>query len=261
MARLGWEPQFGGLLQLRARTVQNESYGSFDYQRGYDFSVSYARTLAGFTAGAEFSTGRDTLGNDFSRLAGFVRFGDEWSEGGATGDWESGAKRPSGAELFVDAGIAASQVEILLGDGSKRQKTSMEASPHVGIGARRSVTSRSDLGVRAEVGRINDQMLLAVRALDYRYRMGQTPLALSAFLGAARYDLATPAYGYYLGGGLQWRDILPNFDLSLELRYADKVARDRFTDTDVDTAPDQPDSRPDSFYDITSYALSLSYRW
>ena len=98
-----------------------------------------------------------------------------------------------------------------------------------------------------------------MRAIDYRYRFG-SPLAVTAFLGAARYDLATPAYGYYLGAGLQWRDILPKFDLSLDLRYADKVARDRFAETDTDTST-EPDTRPDSFYDITSATLSLSYRW
>jgi hypothetical protein len=90
-------------------------------------------------------------------------------------------------------------------------------------------------------------------------------LAISAFLGAARYDLATPAYGYYLGAGLQWRDILPGFDLGLDWRYADKVARDRFDPeeipSDADTAPDETDTRPDSFYDISSYSLSLSYRF
>lgn len=260
MVRLGWEPSFGGLLQLRARTIENESYGTVDYQRGYDFSVSYAHTLANFTVGAEITSGRDTLGNDYSRLAGFVRFGNEWNEGGPTGTWESGTGRPLGADLFVDAGVAASEVTIRLGDGSKKQKTSMETSPHIGIGARRAVTSRSDLGVRAEFDRVNDRNLLAVRAIDYRYRF-QSPLALSLFMGAARYDLATPAYGYYLGGGLQWRNVLPKLDLSLDLRYADKVARDRFRATDTDTAPDLPDTRPDSFYDITSATLSLSYRW
>jgi hypothetical protein len=259
MARLGWEPSFGGLVQLRARTVENESYGNVDYQRGYDLSASYARTLAGFTAGVEFTAGRDTFGDDFSRLAGFVRFGDDWNEGGATGDWEADTGRPRGAELFVDAGVAASEVTIRLGDGSPKQKTSMETTPHFGIGARRSVTSHGDLGVRAEIDRIDDHMLLAVRAVDYRYRFAG-PLALSVFLGAARYDLATPAYGYYLGGGLQWRDIIPSFDLSLDLRYADKVARDRFPETDTDTSP-LDDKRPDNFYDITSATLSLSYRW
>jgi hypothetical protein len=223
--------------------------------------VSYAHTIANFTVGAEFTTGRDTFGDDYSRLSGFVRFGDEWNEGGPTGDWESGTGRPFGADLFVDAGVAASEVTIRPGDGSPKQKTSMETTPHIGIGARRSITSRSDLGVRAEFDNIDDHALFAVRALDYRYRF-HSPLAMSLFLGAARYDLKTPAYGYYLGAGLQWRDLLPKLDLSLDWRYADKVARDRFPPpTDVDTAPDKPDLRPDSFYDITSYTLSLSYRW
>lgn len=255
MARLGWEPGFGGLVQVRARTVNNESYGRMDYARGYDLSLSYARTLKGVTAGAEVMIGRDTFGEDFSRLAGFVRFGEEWDSGGSTGDWSSNVKRPHGAELFVDAGVAASDVTIRLGDGSPKQKTSMELTPHIGIGARRSVSSRSDLGVRAELDRIDDHMLLAVRAIDYRYRTFG-PLAFSAFLGAARYDLATPAYGYYLGAGAQWRNILPGFDLGLDWRYADKVARDKLLPTDpADTL------RPDAFYDITSYALSLSYRF
>jgi hypothetical protein len=39
--------------------------------------VSYARTLAGFTAGAEVIAGRDTFGDSFGRLAGFVRFGED----------------------------------------------------------------------------------------------------------------------------------------------------------------------------------------
>jgi hypothetical protein len=259
LARLGWEPSFGGLMQFRARTIANENYGRIDYQRGYDFSMSYARTIFGFTAGAEITAGRDTLGNDYRRLAGFVRFGDEWNEGGPTGNWESGAERPHGANLFVDVGAAASEVTIRLGDGSDKQKLSMETTPHLGIGARRSVSQHVDLGVRVEVDRIDDNLLLAVRAIDYRYRFG-SPLALTAFLGAARYDLATPAYGYYLGAGLQWRDILPRFDLGLDLRYADKVARDRFDETDADTST-EPDTRPDSFYDITSATLSLSYRF
>jgi hypothetical protein len=255
MARLGWEPGFGGLMQFRARTIENESYGAFDYERGYDITLSYSRTLMGFTAGGEITVGRDTFGEDYSRLAGFIRFGDEWTAGGRTGYWDSEVKRPHGAELFVDAGVAASRVTIRLGDLSPKQTTSTEFTPHFGIGARRSVTARSDLGVRAEIDRIDDHMLLAVRALDYRYRTA-SPLAFSVFLGAARYDLATPAYGYYMGGGVQWRNFLPGFDLGLDLRYGDKVARDKLL-------PSDPGSqrRPDSFYDITSATLSLSYRF
>lgn len=255
MARVGWEPGFGGLMQLRARTVENESYGDFQYQRGYEVSLGYSRTLMGFTAGAEVTSGRDTFGDNYSRVAGFVRFGDEWASGGRTGYWNSEVKRPSGAELFVDAGIAASEVTIRPGDLSPKRTTSMEVTPHIGIGARRAVSSRSDLGVRAEFDRIDDHMLLAVRAIDYRRRT-DGPLAFSAFLGAARYDLATPAYGYYLGAGVQWREILPGFDLGVDWRYGDKVARDKLLDSDPTS-----EKRPDIFYDITSWSLSLSYRF
>lgn len=256
MVRVGWEPDFGGLMQLRARTVANEGYTSAsckcDYERGYDVALSYSRTLRGFTAGAEVMAGRDVFGESFSRLAGFVRFGDEW-EDGSSAAWSDDVKRPHGADLFVDAGINASRVQIRVGDGSPKRTTSTEVAPHLGIGARRAVTERSDLGVRAEIDRIDGEQLLAVRALDYRYRF-RNPLAVTAFLGAARYDLATPAYGYYLGVGAQWRDVLPRFDLNLDVRYADKVARDKLSDAGSSL-------RPDSFYDITGATLSLSYRW
>ena len=63
--------------------------------------------------------------------------------------------------------------------------------------------------------------LIGVRALDYRYRIGEK-LALTAFAGAVRYDAATPAYGYYGGIGAQWRDVVSGFDLSLDLRATDK---------------------------------------
>jgi hypothetical protein len=266
MARLGWEPGFGGLMQFRARTIENESYGAMDYERGYDVSLSYSRTLMGFTAGGEVSAGKDTFGDSFSRIAGFVRFGDQWDSGGSTGDWGSEVRRPNGAELFVDAGVAASEVTYRPGTGDPgpppksdpQQKTSMEVTPHLGLGARRSVSSRSDLGVRIEFDRIDEHMLLAVRAIDYRYRT-QGPLAFSGFLGAARYDLATPAYGYYLGAGVQWRNILPKLDLGLDWRYVDKASRDKLP-SELSTGPSQ-DLRPDVFYDISSFSLSASYRF
>lgn len=253
MLLLGWEPNFGGLLQLRARTLQNESYGDVPYERAYDLTLSYSRALGGFTVGAEAMSGRDVFGENFTRLAGFARFGDEWS--GSSDAGRRTSSRPDGAELFVDVGINASKVQIRIGDGSPKHTTDMQTAPHFGLGARRAVSRHSDFGVRAEVDRINGAMLLAVRALDYRYRFGES-LAATAFGGAARYDLATPAYGYYFGIGAQWRNVLPHFDLNLDVRYADKVARDKLLDSD---SPDVP--RPDSFYDIMGATLALSYRW
>lgn len=254
LLQLGWEPAFGGLMQLQARTIANESYSSIDYRRGYDLTLTYSRTLLGHTAGAQIMAGRDVFGDSYGRLAGFVRFGEEWADAGAA-VWAEQARRAHGAELFVDAGVSFSEVQIRLGDGSPKRTVSDAATPHIAIGARRAVSERSDLGVRLELDRIDDATLLAVRALDYRYRF-RNPLALGVFLGAARYDLATPAYGYYVGLGLQWRELLPKLDLGLDLRYADKVARDKLLPSDPASEP-----RPDSFYDITAASLSLSYRW
>jgi hypothetical protein len=251
--RLGWEAPFGGYLQLQARTIANESYGINDYERGYDVALRYSRGIHGVTAGAEVLAGRDVFGEDYSRIAGFVRFGDEWAGGGGEA-WSEDAKRPGGADLFVDAGINFTDLAVRL-DGSPAENESLGVAPHFAIGARRSVTERSDLGVRAEFDDIDGDLLLSVRALDYRYRF-QNPLAVSVFVGASRLDLATPAYGYYYGAGVQWRNLFRRVDLGLDLRYGDKIARDKLLPSDPPS-----EKRPDSFYDLTSATLSLSYRW
>jgi hypothetical protein len=60
--------------------------------------------------------------------------------------------------------------------------------------------------------------------------------------------------GFYGGLGLQWRGLTQRVDLSLDARYADKVSRDK-------VLPNEPRQiRPDSFYDISSVTLYLSYR-
>lgn len=254
LVRVGWEPAFGGLLQLRARTLANEDYFGADYRRAYDLTVSYSWPVRGFTVGTEVMAGRDVYDKSFGRVAGYARFGDDWAGNASVLGLEAGG-RPAGAELFVDAGVNLSDVQIRLGDGSPTRTTGARAAAHLGLGARRPISEHSDLGVRLELDQIEDELLLAVRALDYRYRF-DNPLALSVFAGAARYNLATPAYGYYVGAGVQWRDVLPRFDVGLDLRYADKVARDKLLPSDPAVNP-----RPDVFYDISSATLSLSYRY
>jgi hypothetical protein len=251
--RVGWQPAFGGLAQLIARTVANEGYSSYPYERGYDLALSYSRGLRGLTAGAELRAGKDVFGESYARIDGFMRLGDDWQSGGIGGGGDY--KREHGAELFVDAGVNASNVLIRLGDGSDKRSTSTQVAPHIGLGARRQVSSNSDLGVRLELDRVEDNTLLAVRALDYRYRF-DSPLALSVFVGAARYDLATPAYGYYLGAGFQWRNLFKHVDVGVDYRYADKVARDKLLPSDPATEP-----RPDEFFDISGTAFSITYRF
>ncbi len=124
------------------------------------------------------------------------------------------------------------------------------------VGARRFVSDHSDLGARVEVDDIQGHSLIGVRALDYRYRFNG-PLAVGFFLGAARYALATPAYGIYLGAGIQWRNIFPGWDLGIEERYADSIARDHLLPSD----PPNIGARNDSFYNILSTAVSVSYHF
>jgi hypothetical protein len=254
MLRLGWNPPFGGYLQLQARTIANENYGQNQYERGYDAALSYSRGMRGYTVGAEVLGGRDVFGESFSRLAGFVRFGDDWETGGTAGGWAEGADRPRGAELFADAGINFTELAVRL-DGSPAEVKHPGTAAHFAIGARRAVSERSDLGVRAELDDIDGNRMLSVRALDYRYRF-RNPLAVSVFLGASHLDLATPAYGYYYGAGVQWRNLLPNIDVGLDLRYGDKIARDKVLPSDPPST-----KREDAFYDVTGATLSVSYRW
>jgi hypothetical protein len=210
--------------------------------------------------GGELMAGRDVFGENYSRLAAFVRYSDDGVNYDAAGtDFDSEEANDKSAAVFTDVGVAASKVQVNLGKGNAAPvyTTKNKAAPHIGLGARRAVSDRSDLGARIEFDRVDSHTFIAVRALDYRYRF-HNPLALSVFFGAARYELATPAFGYYLGAGVQWRDILPRCDLSLDYRYGDKVARDKLLPQD-NLQPTDP--RPDTFYDVTSTSLSLSYRW
>ncbi len=255
MARLGWTNKHGADIELRYRTLRNESYGRFQYDRAQELSLRYSRPFREvMIAGATLEVGRDVFGESYTRVAGFLRYGNGVGESRSSErNIASRSARADGAEWFVDAGLASSRVTIDLADDIPRF-TQTSTSPHVAIGARRQVSKRQDLGVRLELDHIDGHLLTAVRAVDYRFRF-QGPLAINAFLGAARYDLATPAYGLWGGAGIAWRDIMAGWDLGLEARIGIKIARDHLV-------PQDPvGGRPDSFYDVESATLSLSRRF
>jgi hypothetical protein len=252
MLRLGWYSPSGQQLELRYRTIDNELYTSIPYERSHDVTLRYSVPWKQFTFGAEGNAGRDVFGEDFNRIVAFVRYTESLGGLGAYAD--VGSVERDGSEVFIEAGANVNEVKADLDDNIPRTTSDMTYAPHLGIGARRAVSERSDLGVRLELDDIDGDMLIAVRALDYRYRF-RNPLALSFFLGAARYDLATPAYGLYAGVGAQWRDLLPGWDLGVDLRGAFKVARDDLV------AGDPLGGRPDSFYDVQSASLYLTRRF
>ncbi len=258
MARVLWDATFGGQVQLRYRMLENQVYGQIPYQHFHELTLGYSRPWHGVIVGGEFDSGTDVFGRSFSRLAGFVRYNDATdhlssvllaSEGAA-----GGAGQDEG-QLFVEAGVSELRVRTDLTELTPTVTSSFSTEPHFALGARRAVSAHSDLGARVELDETQGHSLIGVRLIDYRYRFSNSPLAWTGFLGAARYSLATPAYGFYYGLGLQWRNVLPHLDLGIEGRYYDNVARDRVLPSDIHT------TRPDSFYNISGGVLTLSYHF
>jgi Capsule assembly protein Wzi len=258
MLRLGWEPSFGGLMQLQLRSLANEGntlYATYPYKNEYLESLSYSYPWKGYAVGAEIDSGRDVFGSNYFRLEGYLRDGDALLHGGDD-DSETAAfagQRPHGDELYVSAGAdyyrTFTDLHVI-----KPYYSKWSAGPYFALGARRRVSTHQDLGVALEADDISGRTLLSVRMLDYRYRT-HWPLAFNAFLGASRLPAGTPAYGMYVGGGLQWRNVLPGWDVGLDYRTVLDAERQR----DLRTDP-QPlaTSKPDALYSIDSFTLSLS---
>jgi hypothetical protein len=270
MLRIGWEPPFGGYLQERVRTVANENYYGGDvrqytpgepapyvYHHYYDFTATYTHPWKDTTVGGEVMYGRDIFGESFWRLSGFLRYGGDSrtrDDGEVEDDSYQGGANPKGAEVFADIGININRVTVNLDPEIPQYNTAVGTDPHFALGARRAVSTNNDLGARVEIDEIQSHMLIGFRAIDWRYRFGDA-FAVDAFAGVNRYQLATPAYSEYAGLGAQWRNFLPwlpKWDLGLDFRHAQNIARDHVLPTDP------RGTRPDSFYKIDSAVLYLS---
>jgi hypothetical protein len=243
-------------VQLRYRVLENQLYTRVNYQHFHDVSLAYSRPWHGVILGGDLEGGRDVFGGNFSRIAGFVRY-DEG--GGSLGSSIAGAQddedRPiiDSGELFVDVGAQSNRQNVDLTSATTRTNGPYKYGAHFAVGARRFVSDHSDLGARIEADDVQGHSLIGVRAIDYRYRFSG-PLALNLFVGAARYALATPAYGIYYGAGIQWRNIVPGWDVGADYRYANSVARDHLLPSD----PPAVGARNDSFYNISIITLSIS---
>ena len=256
--KLGWDATFGGRLELRYRVLQNENYNYFEnvqYSRYHEFSLDYSRPWKGMVLGGEFDAGKDSFGGNFTRIAAFVRYDDPGA--GSMFDSLSGASyadEDNTGEIFVAAGYNIYRVRTDLTDEPLRTTGPREDGYHFELGARRPVSDHNDLGSRLEFDNIDGHSLIGVRLVDYRYRFWG-PLAADAYFGAARFALATPAYGYFYGLGLEWRNVLPHLDVGVDFRYDDSIARDHLL------ASDPHVNRPDSFYDIWGGIFKLSYHF
>jgi hypothetical protein len=276
MAQLGWSLQSGDEINLRYRTLQNEGYSAdlgfptVDYRRASMLTAEYAQPRERYTRGLELDLGRDVNGKNFARLAAFVRLDGGSQERAAANIDDDDEQQAADAqdivdaahaarlERFVDLGVSGGRLGLDLGGFSPAEESAephyrSSISPHLGIGVRRAVTENADLGVRAEIDDFHGAML-GLRILDYRYRIDRH-FAVGGFLGFARYEGPTPALGYYEGVGLQWRDLWPHWDLSLDARIFDHVQRDKLLPSD----PQNGD--PVEWYTMQAPTLSLSRRF
>ncbi len=222
--------------------------------------MGYSRPWKDYTVGVELEGGRDVFGASFSRLSGFLRLNEP--SAGLTGlladslegnTYSDATKR---GELFVGAGAIEYRTRTDLTTIAARTTGPGRTGAHFEVGARRFVTEHQDLGTRIELENIDGHSLVGVRLLDWRWRFSN-PLAVGAYLGAARYALATPAYGIYYGLGLQYRDVLPGWDVGVDLRYDNSIARDHLLPAD----PPNDGPRNDSFYDVLGAVFTISRRF
>lgn len=156
------------------------------------------------------------------------------------------------AEIFFDVGLNQTRVQADIATLAEKA-TSTETGLHLGAGIRRDLR-QGNIGARVEFDDVGGDRLMALRAFDYRRHVSER-LAFTAFLGAARLDLATPAHGYYLGGGIQLKELVASWDLSVDLRLGDKLARDNLLPSDPQGG------RPDNFYDLSGISVYLSRRF
>lgn len=262
MLRAGWQLSSSGYVQATYRTSKHDTDwrrgedAGFQYQRTQSLGVAFSSDVRGWPFTAEISVGEDPFGESFARLTAAVDlagFGiyqrSQYAERRSSAD-------PS-VDFFVDAGAYYHTVRRILAVDIPVIRTESRTTPHVGLGVRRKVSTRNDVGVRLELDNdVDGYRLWSFRAVDYRFRW--TPhVAFAGFFGAARYDVRLPAYGWYWGLGIQYSDVLPKWDLALDARHHEKLGRDK-------TLPNDPPSTPERtrmFFDMDGFTLSLSRRF
>jgi hypothetical protein len=233
MLRIGWDPGFGGTLQLRYRTLANAAYAAEPYRHLQELALRYASEWQGHSVALELGGGRDVFGSSFLRLAASADL--VTSNSLAEGGFSAGSPDRDSL-LFADVGITVAHMHEIVRDDGPNTFPDRATSPHFGFGVRKQVSAHSDLGVRLELDELHGKpvdggQLLSLRLADYRYRLSDH-FALGGFFGVGRYDMRLPAYGYYYGAGGQWLDILPRWDLGLEYHHYEKMARDKLLASD-----------------------------
>lgn len=256
MVQAGRQFDNGSYVQLIYRSLQFDPRWSGvggavpAYKQFREFGVQVSGSWRGHMLSAELDSGKDIYGHSFARLSGsfeFVSTTDQ-SSSGRTDEQDS-----TSTTLFVDVGVSRNRVTKILAVDIPNVTTAARISNHFGIGARRQISEKGDLGVRLEFDQADQHGLIALRAVDYRYRFAKH-FALGGFFGAARYSIGLPAYGWYSGYTAQYVNLFKHWDVDLDWHQYHKLGRDK-------ELPDDPPSTWDRtrvFYDVNGFRLSVS---
>jgi hypothetical protein len=253
MLRLGWQAPDGAYVRGIYRTLENGSYSINAYKRMQEVGLSYSRPWHGQLIGAELYSGQDVFGDRYARLSASIELGQSRDKDYAD-SISTAADADDSTDLMLDVGTAFSYIQIDRGAkqyGDSAHWISNGGNAHLGIGARRSVSDYSDLGVRVEWDRMAGHDLLSARIIDYRYRIGKR-FALEGFFGVGRYDFGTPAYGWYAGVGPQLLNVFPKWDLCIDGRLHQKMVRDKVL------PGDPPNRRASDSFTVLSVSAYLS---
>jgi hypothetical protein len=259
MLQWDWQRRNGASYTARYRTAQNAAYNSslqrVHYQRAHQLSLTASAPWRSFELAAGLDLGRDMLGKAFGRLSLTLYTGGDARN--STFAYTAAAGKPPAdpsIERFVEAGVLVGRLRYEEDVYVLPTRTTNERAMHYGIGVRRSVGKRSDVGARLEIDNLHGHNMYSIRALDYRWRAG-TRIAFTGFVGFSRYELLTPAHGYYAGAGVQLRNVRPGWDVNLEGRYFDRIVRKKLSPAERNII------WPNEFYTMPGIGLSLSRRF
>lgn len=235
-------------------SVGFQTLPEFPYRPLHEASLQYSRQWRGFPVSAELTVGRDALGESFGRLMGAIdlAMSREFRMGESIA---RNATVPDGIEFYVNVGATNSRVFQILSEPESNAWTPRGTGYHFGAGVWRQISAKGDLGVGFELDDVDDHLMVSLRALDYRYRL-TSRIAVNGFLGVGRYHWGAPAHGWYMGADVQWRNVLPRWDVGVSGRYYDKLSRNRVLPGDPSLVSD----RPRMHFDIEAVTLYFSRR-
>jgi hypothetical protein len=164
-------------------------------------------------------------------------------------------------EWRFDAGVSLISKRLLEDlQGDMPSYGGGEGGYNLGLSAHKQVkfgdaTYQKFIGTKLDIQRVDDHLLTSVRAVDFRQQVAEKWF-VNAFIGAARYEFRSPAYGYLAGFGAyfkppEWQQI----GFAIEAQYYDKLARDKIHPDD----PPQVGSASDSFFDMRVISATVNF--